>query len=127
MMLLLSNDAQLNMKMETKGYTALHCAAIQGHVEAVSLLLGHGVDPDARDRLGRRADGSPEMSRIMVKALKDVDFVAIDAGPNCWRIYNTAEEALFHEQEIQMRMGPMGRRNFPNWQASLDAQERTEA
>ena len=33
------------------GMTALHYAAMSGHVAAMELLLAHGADPNAKDRV----------------------------------------------------------------------------
>jgi uncharacterized protein len=38
---------------DPKGWTALHCACINGWVDGVAWLLEQGADPAVRDRLGR--------------------------------------------------------------------------
>jgi ankyrin repeat protein len=50
---LLANDPSLirstDPKAHYKGWTGLHTAAKMGHLDAVSLLLKHGADPNARE------------------------------------------------------------------------------
>ncbi len=53
--LLLQDDrVNINRRGEN-GFTALHLAATQGHVEIVRLLLARGADRDLRDARGRTA------------------------------------------------------------------------
>lgn len=49
---MLDNDAGLLSTCDEDGYTALHRAAYNNHLEAVSFLLEMGADPEARTRQG---------------------------------------------------------------------------
>ena len=44
--------------LQVEGVTPLHYAAQGGHAEAMTLLLSHGVDPNAADKVRTHIDGS---------------------------------------------------------------------
>ena len=50
--LLVRNGADVNAATEVYGWTALHMAAAQSGLEAVSFLIEHGADIGARSRIG---------------------------------------------------------------------------
>lgn len=53
--LLLEHGASLDARSSMSGWTALHCAAVAGHLGAVRWLVMHGVDPCIKDDLGWEA------------------------------------------------------------------------
>lgn len=69
--LLLSNQADPELKSSDGGFTALHFAAAEGHLNIVRLLLEHGANPNSRDQWGNtpifRAGNKEEIGKLIVK------------------------------------------------------------
>jgi len=71
----LEKNPELAKEQEADGFTALHLAAIGGHLESVRLLLAKGADPnrvnDDRVRITPTAAAVTEDSFAVLKALHD--------------------------------------------------------
>ena len=70
-------DVEVNHE-ENKGYTALHCAVLEGHHDVVEVLIDAGADIDARTSEGRAPlhyaceDGKLAIVKVLLKAGADV-------------------------------------------------------
>ena len=62
--LLLQTDTLELDKSKANGTTALHCAAANGHVEAVQALLDSGAQMDVLDASGRTASDRARQSGL---------------------------------------------------------------
>ena len=77
---LIEAGADVNVRNH-KGQSALHCAAKAGFADIVALLLQHGAEVDARDRLGGTPLAAALRSTVKDKAkLLDVVRLIVNAG-----------------------------------------------
>ena len=53
--LLIHLGADINPQEDEDGYTALHCAALKGHVDVAELLIKAGAEKNAKDKFGYTA------------------------------------------------------------------------
>ncbi|GAB2477366.1 ankyrin repeat domain-containing protein [Jatrophihabitans fulvus] len=75
--------------VDRSGYTALHTAAVRGHLELVSYLLLEGASPNAVDRDGNTALFVALMSSSDDERAVEIGRMLLDAGadprqPNAW-------------------------------------------
>jgi len=70
-------EEQINVdKLDSNGDTALHRAAVQGHIDVVMLLVQYGANVDVRDQYGRTP-----LSRAAARGhLKAVTWLVYEAG-----------------------------------------------
>ena len=69
--MLISKKASINARSGEDGWTPLHCAATEGHIEVAELLLEKGANANAQDNSRMtpldyaRNFGNTEMERLL--------------------------------------------------------------
>lgn len=103
--------------LSPNGFNALHYAVVLNRIEAVSLLLKSGADPDAiSDRNGREMNGPNALSLATIYDYQDIVEVLLEAGADSMRteydksigMRPVAYAALHNRLDIVRRMEAAG-------------------